>query len=340
MATREDLPDVHGHSPRDLSPIDGLSSNVRSTGVGPGGVDSCRCHCWPLLGHLTTCSAKVLQRHGVDSRRCHCWFFVGHLTRVINYPNHLSSESRPNCAHRRVFWGNNRCLSMKFSLQLRAKRPVGNKAGATPTPTPIALKPARRTQHSCVSYYKKQNSTKYCSWWCTCKFFHRLNAANSTDIEAHGWLATNSFLARKIAGQGHRPEGREVGRRWAGADTAMEMTARGPTKPTKLAAVGVNSVADDRPRFKKTNMEDLSDVGDNVLLQPDLFSPRSPSPIRAYMDGEKTDEDIDLEQSNETHGWGGSIPRFNTEALSRRHSIAHYGSNLASTFSQPSLGNM
>ncbi|KAL5377676.1 hypothetical protein DPSP01_009601 [Paraphaeosphaeria sporulosa] len=47
----------------------------------------------------------------------------------------------------------------------------------------------------------------------------------------------------------------------------------------------------------------------------------------------------DFAQSHEPHGWGGSVPRFNTDALSRRHSIAHYGSNLASTFSQTTLGN-
>lgn len=46
----------------------------------------------------------------------------------------------------------------------------------------------------------------------------------------------------------------------------------------------------------------------------------------------------ELAQSNELHSWSGAVPRFNTDALSRRHSIAHYGSNLAG-FSQSTLGN-
>lgn len=36
--------------------------------------------------------------------------------------------------------------------------------------------------------------------------------------------------------------------------------------------------------------------------------------------------------------WGVSVPRFNAEALSRRHSIAHYGGN-TSSFAVPTLGN-
>ncbi|KAL5413533.1 hypothetical protein PMIN03_003744 [Paraphaeosphaeria minitans] len=47
----------------------------------------------------------------------------------------------------------------------------------------------------------------------------------------------------------------------------------------------------------------------------------------------------DMAQSQDSHSWGGSMPRFNTDALSRRHSIAHYGSNIGSTFSHPTLGN-
>ncbi|KAJ4295189.1 hypothetical protein N0V90_007199 [Kalmusia sp. IMI 367209] len=77
--------------------------------------------------------------------------------------------------------------------------------------------------------------------------------------------------------------------------------------------------------------EDSSDAyGSDNLVMP--LMRRYSEHVGGLAQGEET------YQGGDSQGWPGSIQRLNADALGRRHSFAHYGSNI-STFSHPTLGN-
>ncbi|KAJ4360606.1 uncharacterized protein N0V89_001172 [Didymosphaeria variabile] len=115
-----------------------------------------------------------------------------------------------------------------------------------------------------------------------------------------------------------------------------QQEARGQTKPMVTKQVTIIAPPTRRLSHSMRSMtqNDVDDVAEAS------FDNRMIPLMRRYSEHVGTLAQADeLAQSSEPHGWASPVPRFNTDALSRRHSIAHYGSNLSSNFSQPTLSH-